>query len=59
MMNKNKVLAIASVLMVICGLSLIALGVFRYRESSGWGFGITGLSFLCSAWVFNALKGRL
>ena len=58
-MNKNTVLAWATAIMIIVGLSLIALGAFRYRDVSGWGFAAVGIGFLANAWVFNALKGRV
>ena len=58
-MNKNTVLAWATFLMIFVGLGLIALGAFRYRESSGWGFAAVGFGFFGIAWVFNALKGRV
>lgn len=45
--------------MIIVGISLIALGLFRYREISGWGFAAVGAGFFAIAWVFNALKGRV
>ncbi|MCH8536110.1 MAG: CAL67264 family membrane protein [Flavobacteriaceae bacterium] len=59
MMNKNTVLAWATLIMIIVGLGLIALGLFRYQEVAGWGFGAVGIGFLANAWVFNALKGRV
>lgn len=59
MMNKNTVLGWATVIMTIIGLILIGLGIFRYQESAGWGFGAVGVGFLANAWVFNALKGRV
>jgi len=58
-MNKNTVLAWATFIMIIVGLALIALGAFRYRDTSGWGFAAVGTGFLANAWVFNALKGRV
>lgn len=58
-MNKNTVLGWATAIMTIIGLILIGLGVFRYQESAGWGFGAVGVGFLANAWVFNALKGRV
>ncbi len=58
-MNKNTVLAWATAIMTIIGLVLIGLGIFRYQESAGWGFGAVGVGFLANAWVFNALKGRV
>lgn len=58
-MNKNTVLGWATAIMTIIGLVLIGLGIFRYQESAGWGFGAVGVGFLANAWVFNALKGRV
>lgn len=58
-MNKNTVLGWATLLMVVMGLLLICLGVFKYSEISGWGFVAVGVGFLANAWVFNALKGRI
>lgn len=58
-MNKNTVLAWATFIMIIVGLGLIALGVFRYNESAGWGFASVGIGFFAIAWVFDALKGRV
>ncbi len=58
-MNKNTVLAWATFIMIFVGLSLIALGAFRYYEVAGYGFAAVGIGFLAIAWVFNALKGRV
>ena len=58
-MNKNTVLGWATLLMVVMGLLLIGMGIFKYSEISGWGFVATGVGFLANAWVFNALKGRI
>ncbi|UZO80102.1 CAL67264 family membrane protein [Aquimarina sp. ERC-38] len=58
-MNKNTVLAWATFIMILVGVSLILLGAFRYREVSGWGFAAVGIGFFAIAWVFNALKGRV
>nr|WP_315122878.1 CAL67264 family membrane protein [uncultured Capnocytophaga sp.] len=58
-MNKNTVLGWATLIMIVVGLGLIALGIFRYGEVAGFGFGAVGLGFLAIAWVFNALKGRV
>ena len=58
-MNKNTVLALAPYIMIFIGVSLIALGAFRYNEVAGWGFASVGIGFLANAWVFNALKGRV
>jgi len=59
MMNKNTVLGYATLIMIIVGLGLIALGAFRYNQVAGWGFAAVGVGFLANAWVFNALKGRV
>ena len=37
-MNKNTVLGWATLLMVVMGLLLIGMGIFKYSEISGWGF---------------------
>lgn len=58
-MNKNTVLAWATTLMIIMGIVLILMGIYRYQEVAGWGFGTVGIGFFCIAWVFNALKGRV
>ena len=58
-MNKNTVLGWATLIMIFVGLGLIALGVFRYDDVAGWGFGAVGAGFFAIAWVFNALKGRM
>ena len=58
-MNKNTVLAWATIIMIIVGLGLIALGAFRYDDVAGWGFASVGIGFFAIAWVFNALKGRV
>lgn len=59
MMNKNTVLTWATIIMVLMGVILIALGVVRYYEIAGWGFVTVGVGFFAIAWVFNALKGRV
>ena len=58
-MNKNKVLAWATFIMILMGVILIALGAFRYDDVAGWGFASVGIGFFANAWVFNALKGRV
>lgn len=58
-MNKNTILGYATLLMIIMGLLLIALGAFKYDDVAGWGFGAVGVGFLAIGWVFNALKGRV
>ena len=58
-MNKNGVLGWATLIVIIIGLALIALGAFRYNEVAGYGFASVGVGFFAIAWVFNALKGRV
>jgi hypothetical protein len=58
-MNKNTVLGWATFIMILMGLILIGLGIFRYNEVAGWGFGTVGIGFFAIAWVFSALKGRM
>ncbi|MEO9570409.1 MAG: CAL67264 family membrane protein [Polaribacter sp.] len=58
-MNKNTVLGWATLIMIVVGLGLIAIGIFKYREVSAWGFAAVGFGFFSIAWVFNALKGRV
>lgn len=58
-MNKNTVLAWATLIMVLVGIGLIALGAFRYNDVAGYGFAAVGIGFFAIAWVFNALKGRV
>jgi predicted transporter len=58
-MNKNTVLGWATLIMIIMGLILIGLGVYRYADTAGWGFGTVGVGFLANAWVFSSLKGRV
>ncbi|MDG2444161.1 MAG: CAL67264 family membrane protein, partial [Flavobacteriaceae bacterium] len=55
-MDKNGVLAWATIIMIIVGLALIGLGAFRYDDVAGWGFASVGVGFFAIAWVFNALK---
>ncbi|NNJ88618.1 MAG: hypothetical protein HKP53_04400 [Eudoraea sp.] len=58
-MDKNTVLAWATLIMIIVGVALIALGAFRYNDIAGYGFASVGIGFFAIAWVFNALKGRV
>jgi len=58
-MNKNGVFTWATLIMIIVGFALIGLGIFRYDDVAGWGFGAVGIGFFAIAWVFNALKGRV
>ena len=52
-MNKNTVLAWATVLMMIMGVVLILLGAYRYDDVAGWGFATVGIGFFAIAWVFR------
>ncbi|MGB3592162.1 MAG: CAL67264 family membrane protein [Nonlabens sp.] len=58
-LNKNGVLGWATFIMIVVGLGLIAIGIFRYQEVAGYGFASVGVGFFAIAWVFNALKGRV
>ncbi len=58
MMNKNTVLAWATFIMILVGVLLVCLGIFKYNEIAG-GFVSVGVGFFAIAWVFNALKGRV
>ncbi len=58
-MNKNTVLAWATGIMVIMGLIILGLAIYRYDDVAGWGFAAVGVGFFANAWVFNALKGRM
>ena len=58
-MNKNTVLAWATFIMILMRLIIIGLGIYRYDDVAGWGFGAVGIGFFAIAWVFNALKGRV
>lgn len=58
-MNKNTVLAWATGIMIIMGVIIISLAIYRYDDVAGWGFGAVGIGFFANALVFNALKGRM
>jgi len=58
-MNKNTILGWATFIMILMGLLLVGLGIFRYDDVAGWGFGAVGVGFFAIAWVFNSLKGRV
>jgi hypothetical protein len=58
-MNKNTVLAWATGIMIVMGLLIIGLAIYRYDDVAGWGFAAVGVGFFANAWVFNALKGRM
>ncbi len=58
-MNKNTVLAWATGIMIIMGVIIISLAIYKYDDVAGWGFAAVGIGFFANAWVFNALKGRM
>jgi hypothetical protein len=58
-MNKNTVLAWATGIMIIMGLLIMGLAIYKYDDVAGWGFAAVGIGFFANAWVFNALKGRM
>ena len=58
-MNKNKVLAWATGIMIIMGLLIMGLAIYKYDDVAGWGFAAVGVGFFANAGVFNALKGRM
>lgn len=58
-LNKNKILGWATLIMVLMGIVLISLAIYRYADVAGWGFAAVGVGFFANAWVFNALKGRV
>ena len=58
-LNKNKILGLATLIMVLMGCILVGLAIYRYADVAGWGFGAVGVGFFAIAWVFNALKGRV
>ncbi len=58
-MNKNTVLAWATFIMILMGLILIGLGIYRYADVAGWGFATVGFGFFAIAWVLNALKATV
>ena len=57
-LNRNKIVGITALIMVIIGTALIMVGVFKYREYA-IGFSIAGVGFYAIAWAFNALRGRI
>lgn len=58
-LNKNKILGLATFIMILMGCILVGLAIYRYADVAGWGFGAVGVGFFAIAWVFNALKGRV
>lgn len=54
-MNKNKILTIALILLIILGLAMIYIGGF-YAPKVMLPPIITGIGFFIIAWVMNALK---
>ena len=58
-LNKNNILGYATLIMILMGVLLVGLGIFKYQEIAGYGFVAVGIGFFAIAWVFNALKGRV
>jgi hypothetical protein len=58
MMNKNTVLGYATLIMIIVGLSLIALGAFKYDDVAGWGFASVGIGFFCHCLGIQRIKRK-
>ncbi|HBK72354.1 MAG TPA: hypothetical protein DDZ39_11990 [Flavobacteriaceae bacterium] len=54
-MNKNKVLSIALILLIILGIAMIYIGGF-YAPKVMLPPIITGIGFFIIAWVMNTLK---
>lgn len=57
-MNKNSIFAWASFFMLLIGLALLVLGVWKYRDHA-IGFSTVGIGLFVMSWAFNALKGRV
>ncbi len=51
-MNKNTILAWATFIMILMGLLLIGLGIYRYADVAGWGFSAVGMTLQFEVWVF-------
>jgi hypothetical protein len=58
-MNKNTVLGWATFIMIIMGFLLIGLGVYRYADVAGWGFGAVGVGSVSYTHLRSSLKGRV
>jgi len=56
-MNKNKLLSISAVILILLGLIMIYIGGF-YAPKVMLPPIITGIGFFVIAWVFNALKNK-
>ncbi len=54
-MNKNKILTISGILLVLLGIFMIYIGGF-FAEKIMLPPIITGIGFFVIAWVFSALK---
>jgi len=57
-LNKNGIFAWASFILTVLGISLVLLGVIKYRDYA-IGFSVVGVGFISIGWAFNALKGRV
>lgn len=54
-MEKNKILSIVAVLLLVLGIALIYFGAF-YAPKVLWPPIISGIGFFLIAWGFNTLK---
>lgn len=54
-MNKNTVLGYATLIMIIVGVGLVALGAFRYDDIAGFGFAAVGVGFFLQLLGFLTL----
>jgi hypothetical protein len=54
-MDKNKILSISGILLILLGIVMIYIGGF-YAQKIILPPIITGLGFFITAWVFSALK---
>ena len=55
-MNKNTILGWATLIMIVMGIIIIGLAIYRYDDVAGWGFGAVGIGFfaiaLCSMYLY-------
>ena len=56
-MNKNKILTLTVILLVVIGISMIYLGGF-YATNIMLPPIFSGIGFILIAWALNALKNR-
>jgi len=56
-MNKNKILSITAILLIVLGIAMIYIGGF-YAPKVMLPPIISGVGFFLIAWALNALKGK-